>query len=134
MNDYTSPAEPCPNCDKPDTARQGSSTWGHGYMCCSPACGLAFGDSSKRCRLEIDKLLLVQADAERKIEIWSKAADAARLRERPGERRETALALMADVFQPYDLVTEALAAGEVTPEEVVAPLLAWCREKAATNV
>lgn len=124
-------AEPCPNCAKPDSARSSSTRWGHDYMCCSEECGLAFRDSSKRCHLELDKLYRIQADAHRRVEEWSKTQEAALYRENPGRRRQLALDLMAEVFQPYDVVTEALAAGEVTPEEVVAPLFKWCAEKAA---
>ena len=32
-------APSCPNCGKPDSARMGSTEWGHGYSCCSDRCG-----------------------------------------------------------------------------------------------
>lgn len=32
-------ARPCPNCGKPDSARMGSTAWGHEYSCCSDRCG-----------------------------------------------------------------------------------------------
>jgi hypothetical protein len=35
--------EDCPNCGKPNSARIGSTSWGHDYMCCSEACGIRLG-------------------------------------------------------------------------------------------
>lgn len=48
MNPAHRVADPCPQCGKPDSARIGSSAWGHSYSCCSDECGIAFRDSPER--------------------------------------------------------------------------------------
>jgi hypothetical protein len=38
-------AGPCPGCGATDAARMGSSSWEHGLMCCSNACGIKVRDA-----------------------------------------------------------------------------------------
>lgn len=136
MNEQKLDRGACPNCGKPDGARSGSSRWGHDYACCSDACGVAFASSSKRAQLELNKAYDAQADAEARVQMWSKAQDVALYREIPGRRRQLALDLAAQctLYAQYDAIVEALAAGEVTPEEVVEPMLKWAREQASAAV
>lgn len=44
---------PCPNCGTGE-AYMSSSVWGHDHSCCSDACGMAFRDSSRRWKLEVE--------------------------------------------------------------------------------
>lgn len=52
-------AEDCPNCGQKDApnawkgARVWSTNWGHGFSCCSDACGVAFANSPERFTREI---------------------------------------------------------------------------------
>lgn len=53
-------AADCPNCGEKDSheawkgARMSSTAWGHGYSCCSDACGFAFAKSKKRIQKDLD--------------------------------------------------------------------------------
>lgn len=126
-------AAPCPNCGRPDSARMVGGRWGHNHMCCSDECGLAFANSSKRCQIELDSLYRAQDETAKGIEHWGAALTAALYRENPGRRRQLALDLIAGawMYTDYEPIIEALAVGEVTPEEVAEPLLKWAREQAA---
>lgn len=91
---------------------------------------------SSRLKALRDLAYAEQTAATIKVEQLDKAIEAALLRENPTRRRETALSLAeggTPYWLDYPIVEEALAAGEVTPEEMVAPLLAWCREKAGAK-
>jgi len=37
-------------------ARMGSTSWGHDYMCCSEACGVAFKSNPKRLEMDREKI------------------------------------------------------------------------------
>lgn len=55
-------AEDCPQCGQKDEpykwkgARMGSTSWGHDYMCCSDACGIAFKTNPKRLEMDREKI------------------------------------------------------------------------------
>lgn len=54
--------EDCPQCGQKDEphkwkgARMGSTSWGHDYMCCSDACGIAFKTNPKRLEMDREKI------------------------------------------------------------------------------
>lgn len=55
-------ADDCPHCGQKDEvdkwkgARMGSTSWGHDYMCCSEACGVAFKSNPKRLEMDREKI------------------------------------------------------------------------------
>ena len=55
-------AADCPQCGQKDEphkwkgARMGSTSWGHDYMCCSDACGIAFKTNPKRLEMDREKI------------------------------------------------------------------------------
>jgi len=55
-------ADDCPQCGQKDEphmwkgARMGSTSWGHDYMCCSEACGVAFKSNPKRLEMDREKI------------------------------------------------------------------------------
>lgn len=55
-------AEDCPNCGQQDGpgqwrgARVSSTSWGHGYACCSEQCGVAFATNPKRFEMELERI------------------------------------------------------------------------------
>ncbi len=69
------PDEPCPMCGKPDAARQGSTAWGHGEMCCSPECGKAFGASAAYAALMLERATRKVAASLREQTEWQDALE-----------------------------------------------------------
>jgi Zn ribbon nucleic-acid-binding protein len=67
-------ANDCPNCGQQDSvnawkgARMGSTRWGHGYMCCSEKCGVAFLNSENHKRLEREKIEWQMAGLKQRLE------------------------------------------------------------------
>lgn len=61
-------ANDCPNCGKPDSARMGSSSWGHDFLCCDDKCGLELKKkletmySSKKYKKKHDQLYKIKAE------------------------------------------------------------------------
>lgn len=75
MSYYNYPTGPCPMCGKPDSARMGSTTWGHGEMCCSDECGRAFLTSTQRCELELSRARARVTAALQEMHMWQEALE-----------------------------------------------------------
>lgn len=75
----------CPMCGKREGATRGDSAWGHTWLCCSDACGRAFGRSSKRCQLEVERAEASVRSARDRVLMWGFAYKEALERETGGQ-------------------------------------------------
>lgn len=72
---------PCPMCEAPRSAIAHSSTWGHDFSCCSDACGLAYGSTSKRWAAEVGLARREAAAARARVRECERELKAAQARE-----------------------------------------------------